>query len=174
MDEANTPEGFLSIKRMAGLWPPPLALMAAGRVGPNEWWGECSVFIPRLFGCEPKAYSHLNAGVSGSGLPVEVDMVDADYMRVELEQKAVHLLVNHFSPIAMRTGLRDLYGLRYELLPGAKIDIFHLIENREFVPDIQKLATQTRHALLRDYLLAITKHIMAKIESTPRKPSPLE
>jgi hypothetical protein len=177
MDEANVPEGFLSIKRMPGFWPPdvgPLAVMAAERTGPNNWWGECSVFIPKHLGRDSKAYIHLNAGVSGTGLPINVDIVDSDYMRVELEQKAVHLLAAHFSAIASHTGLREFYALRYELLPGAKMDIYHLIDKGEFVSEIQRLAAETKHGTLREYLRAITRFVAAKIESKPVVPGSFE
>jgi hypothetical protein len=177
MDEGNAPEGFLSIKRMAGFWPPdvgPLAVMAAGRTGPNNWWGECSVFIPKHLGRESKAYIHLTSGVSGTGLPINVDIVDSDYMRVELEQKAVQLLAAHFSAIASHTGLREFYALRYELLPGAKIDIYRLIDKGEFVSEIQALGAETKHGMLREYLWAIARFVTAKIESRPAGPGSFE
>jgi hypothetical protein len=174
MDEGNAPEGFLSIKRMAGFWPShvnPLAVMTAGRIGPNNWWGECTVFIPKHLGRESKTYPYLNAGVSGTGLPIEFDVVDSDYMRVELEQKAVQILVAHFSVIASHTGLREFNELRYKLLPAAKMDIYHLIDKGEFVSEVQELSAKTKHAMLREYLRAITRFVTERIESKPVDPS---
>ena len=100
MEDSNTVESFFNVKRMGGFWPShvdPIVIMAAGRIGPNNWWGECSVFIPKHFDSACKRYVHLNAGVNGTGLPVEVDVVDSDYTRVELEQKAAQILAAHFS-----------------------------------------------------------------------------
>jgi hypothetical protein len=171
MEELNANEAFLSIKRMAGLWPAPVAIMAAGRIGPNNWWGECSVFIPEHFGNPPKAYHDFDAGISGSALPSDVEIVDAAYMRLELKQKATEFLRDHISPIAQHLGQRDLLELGYQLHDGSKMDIYNLTRNGAFLSEVQGLAKQTKHDTLRGYLAAITKNIAAKIESTPKKPS---
>lgn len=125
-------------------------------------------------GIESKEYIYPDAGVSGTGLPIDLDIVDSDYMRVELEQKAVQTLVAHFSAIASHTGLREFNALRYELLPGAKIDIYRLIGKGEFVSEAQELAAKTKHDMLREYLRTISRFVTAKIESKPVGASPFE
>jgi hypothetical protein len=174
MEELSASEEFLSIKRMAGLWPAPVAVMAAGRIGPNNWWGECSVFIPRHFGNPAKSYHDLDAGISGSGLPSDVDIVDAAYMRLELKQRATEFLRGHISPIAQHIGQRELLELGYELQPGSKMDLYRLIRNGDLIADVRELAELTKHGGLREYLRAITKYITANAHSTPKTSSKYE
>jgi hypothetical protein len=92
-------------------------------------------------------------------------------MRRELEQKAREFLAAHFSPIASHTGRRDLYELRYEMHDGAKADIYRLIMNGPLIAEVQNIAQKTRHGTLRDYLLAITKAVTAKLSQSGGKPA---
>jgi len=162
MEEFNATEPCLSIKRMA--WPlartdlPPLVVMATGRIGPNNWWGECSVFIPKELGFGPMSSVDLEAGVIASAYPSEVEVIDADYMRIELAQRAVFLLSGHLSPIASHTGHRELYGLRYELRDGSKMDIYRLILNGNFIAELKQIATRTKNDALRGGGLRACEH----------------
>jgi hypothetical protein len=158
LNHANAPDEFLSIKRMPGLWPAgaPLVLMAAGKIGPNAWWGEYGIFIPGTLGLASKAHVDLNAGVVSTAYPNEIDMIDAGYMRIELEQRVISCLSMHFSEIAIETGRQDLFpNLRYELQDAAKKHIFDLIRNGAFLDEVRSLSQRTRHGVLRGYLSAI-------------------
>ena len=160
---------FYWVKNLAGFWPAgaPLAAMQAGKVDLNYWWGEFILLIPGMWNQPARLYAPPPINIAAPEAPPNIELIDVDWVRQELQLRVVAHLRNHFYGIVEATKRQDLYPQSFDLLDSAKGRIYPLIMNGEFVSELGPRVAEMKPTALREFLSLLIKHIHETRQQPP-------
>lgn len=140
------------VKRGTGIsaFGAPLIVMAAQKSGQQHWIGEYYI----LLGGRYPAFIPWVTGINAKNVPENIATIDAEYMKIELDQHSASALSIHCFDLYEETKKDGLLN-KLEFLDGEKTDILRAWLRGQYSEDIRRMHQLTKIDSLRSYLQGV-------------------
>lgn len=146
--------GNIWVKRGSGIsaFGLPLIVMAASKAGQQHWYGEYFV----LLGGRHAAYLPYATSIKATDVPEDIATINADYMKVELDQHSSSRLSVHCFDLYEKTS-REGFLKNIEFVDGEKLDILRAWLRGEYAEAIGAMHQTTKIDALRTFLQDVVR-----------------